>query len=256
MGDWTSYPLLFFVGALAGVINVIAAGGSFLTLPLLIFMGLPASVANGTNRVAILLQNFVAVWGFHRHGVLDWRALWWAAVPATVGSVLGAWAALVISDEAFKKILAALMIGVTMWTLWNPFETRGAAESGKPAAGSASSTRTCALAMGFFGVGLYGGFIQAGVGFLILAMTTMAGLDLVRGNAVKVLTVLVFTPVALGIFIWYGKVHWPMGLSLAAGNMLGGLIGVRLTVLIGDVWVRGIVTMAVIVFAVRLWFEG
>ncbi len=97
--------------------------------------------------------------------------------------------------------------------------------------------------------------MQAGVGFLILAMTTMAGLDLVRGNAVKVLTVLVFTPVALGIFIWYGKVHWPMGLALAAGNVLGGLIGVRLTVLIGHVWVRGIVTMAVVLFAVRLWLE-
>ena len=109
---------------------------------------------------------------------------------------------------------------------------------------------------GFSALGYTGGFIQAGVGFLILAMTTMAGLDLVRGNAVKVLIVFVFTSVVLGIFIWHGKVHWPMGLVLAAGNVLGGLLGVRLTVLMGHVWVRGVVTMAVIVFAVRLWFEG
>jgi len=83
MEDWIPYAILFLAGGVAGVLNVVAAGGSFLTLPLLIFLGLPASVANGTNRVAILLQNIGAVWGFHRYGVLDWRAILWAAIPPT-----------------------------------------------------------------------------------------------------------------------------------------------------------------------------
>ena len=254
MGDWTSYLLLFVAGGVAGVINVIAGGGSFLTLPLLIFMGLPATVANGTNRIAILLQNVGAVWGFHRYGVVDWRAILWAAIPATVGSVFGTWAALVISDEAFTKVLAVLMVGVTLLTLWNPFGNEEAPHSSHPRRLMSTPTEFLLLGLGFFGVGLYGGFVQAGVGFFILAVTTVAGLDLIRGNAVKVLSVLVFTIVSLSMFVWNGHVHWPMGLALAAGNVLGGLIGVRLTVLKGHAWVKGVVTLAVILFALKLWF--
>ncbi len=251
--EWLPYILLFLAGGIAGVINVVAGGGSFLTLPLLIFLGLPASVANGTNRVAILLQNVGAVWGFHRYGVLDWRAVFWAAAPATVGSVFGVWAALVVSDEAFKKILAGLMVAVTLWTLWNPL---GRTATDSPAQGVQERQGAMpTLALGFFVIGLYGGFVQAGVGFFILAVTTMAGLDLVRGNAVKVLSVLIFTTVALGIFAWEGKVHWPLGLTLAAGNVLGGLLGVRLTVLKGHAWVKGVVTVAVLVFAVKLLID-
>ncbi len=252
MDDWIAYSLLFLAGSVAGVLSVVASGGSFLTLPLLIFMGLPPTVANGTNRVAILLQDIVAVWGFHRYQVLDWRAVLWAALPATLGSILGVWAALVIGDEAFKKILAGLMVGVTLLTLWNPLPSDAGTASGQAAPGIRSYSETVALALGFFGVGLYGGFVQAGVGFFILAVTTMAGLDLVRGNAVKVLSVTAFTIVALGIFAWQGKVDWPMGLALAAGTVLGGLLGVRLTVLKGHAWVKGVVAAAVIVVAVML----
>ena len=255
MGDWTSYLLLLVAGGVAGVINVIAGGGSFLTLPLLIFMGLPATVANGTNRIAILLQNIGAVWGFHRYGVLDWRAILWAAIPATIGSVFGTWAALIISDEAFKNILAGLMVGVTLLTLWNPFGSTQTTHHSQLRRLTTTPPGLLLLGLGFFGVGLYGGFVQAGVGFFILAVTTVAGLDLVRGNAVKVLSVLVFTTVSLGIFIWNGKVHWPMGLALAVGNVLGGLLGVKLTVLKGHAWIKGVVTVAVILFAAKLWLE-
>ena len=251
MDEWTGYGLLLIAGGVAGIINVVAGGGSFLTLPLLIFMGLPATVANGTNRIAILLQNVGAVWGFHRHGVLEWRAILWAAIPATCGSVFGTWGALVISDDAFKKVLAALMIIVTLLTLWSPFHR----DQSRATSPLKTHSGLLALGLGFFAVGLYGGFVQAGVGFFILAATTIAGLDLVRGNAVKVLAVLVFTTVSLGMFIWHGKVHWPMGLALAAGNVVGGLIGVRMTVLKGHRWVKGVVTVAVILFAVKLLFD-
>ena len=252
MDDWIAYSLLFLAGSVAGVLSVVASGGSFLTLPLLIFMGLPPTVANGTNRVAILLQDIVAVWGFHRYRVLDWHAVLWAALPATLGSVLGVWAALMVGDEAFKKILAGLMVGVTLLTLWNPLPSDAGIASDQPTPGIRSYSETVALAIAFFGVGVYGGFVQAGVGFFILAVTTTAGLDLVRGNAVKVLSALAFTIAALGIFAWQGKVDWPMGLALAAGTVLGGLLGVRLTVQKGHAWVKGVVTAAVLVVAVML----
>jgi uncharacterized membrane protein YfcA len=109
------------------------------------------------------------------------------------------------------------------------------------------------IVAGFFVVGVYGGFVQAGVGFLILAVTTLAGLDLVRGNALKVLLVLTYIPVTLLLFGLSGKVAWGMGLALAAGNLLGGLAGVRLTVLKGHLWVKRIVTAAIVAFAIKLW---
>ena len=98
------YLLVFAAGLMAGVLNVIAGGGSFLTLPILMFLGLPPGVANGTNRVGILLQNVGAVWSFERHGVLDWRSVLWAAAPSIPGAALGVWLALIVSDHAFKRI--------------------------------------------------------------------------------------------------------------------------------------------------------
>ncbi|MDW7712386.1 MAG: TSUP family transporter, partial [Deferrisomatales bacterium] len=140
-GAWV-YPLLFGAGLVAGTINVVAGGGSFLTLPVLIFVGLPPTIANATNRVGVLLQNVGAVWGFHRHGVLDWRSVAWAAFPAALGSLLGTWAALRVGDEAFQRILAFLMIAVTLWSLWNPLRGRAAKGGG--------GLRVGLLAAGFF----------------------------------------------------------------------------------------------------------
>lgn len=240
---WIGYVALFGCGLIAGTLNVIAGGGSFLTLPVLILLGLPPTTANGTNRVGILFQNVGAVWGFRRHGLLERGRAWRAAIPAAAGAIAGTAAALVIDDDAFRRLLAFLMVAVTLWTLWDPAKRIGARR-----------VPDWALALGFFAVGVYGGFVQAGVGFLILALTTLAGYDLVRGNALKVLLVLVFTPLSLAMFAWDGKVDWGFGLALAAGTVLGGQVGVRLTVLKGHRWVRGVVTVAVIVLAVRLWF--
>jgi uncharacterized membrane protein YfcA len=245
------YMMLLGTGLVAGTLNVIAGGGSFLTLPILILMGLPATMANGTNRVGILLQNVAAVWSFRRHGLIERRWVVAAALPATGGAVAGTMGALWIGDEAFKRILAFLMIAVTLWTLWDPLKPR--AGNGAEVAARAGAG---ALAAGFFLAGIYGGFVQAGVGFLLLAASTLAGYDLVRGNAMKVLCVLVFTPVSLGLFAWQGQVAWLPGLALAVGSILGGLLGVRLTVLKGHRWLKAVVTVMVIALAVRLWFSG
>ncbi len=241
--------MLFVAGVVAGVINVIAGGGSFLTLPVLMFHGLPAGVANATNRVAVLLQNVPAVWSFERHGVLDRRWLLRAAVPATAGSLLGTWLALLVSDEAFRRILAFLMVAITLWTL------RPGAGSVRSNPREGSSRRALSFGAIFFAVGIYGGFIQAGVGFFFLAATTAAGLDLVRGNAVKVLSVLCLTLLSLAIFAWNGRVLWLPGAVLGAGSALGGLWGARLTVLKGHRWVRGVVLAAIVLFALKLWFS-
>jgi hypothetical protein len=256
VSDLASWGLLFGAGAVAGTINVLAAGGSFLTLPLLIFMGLPATVANGTNRIAILVQNIGAVWSFDRHGVVDWSWLRRAALPALVGGIIGTWTAVRIGDASFQRILATLMAAVAILVLLDPVRKRIWRGPGTPASEGVTPRpwlRGPAFAVAFFFVGVYGGFVQAGVGFLILSLALLAGLDLVRGNALKVLAVLAFTPLALAIFAWAGKVDWGMGAALAAGNLLGGLLGTHLTVLKGHAWVKRIVFVMILVFAAKLW---
>ena len=248
---WPDFVILFGVGLIAGTLNVIAGGGSMLTLPVMIFLGLPPTTANGTNRVAILVQNVGAVWGFHRHRIIDWSWLAKAAVPALLGVGLGAWAAVEVGDEAFRRILAGIIIVIALWTIWDPLKRRPVGDRIREPDGLAGRV---ALFGAFVFIGAYGGFIQAGVGFLILAVTTLIGLNLVRGNALKVLLVLTFTSVALVIFALGGKVEWVVGGVLAAGNLIGGQVGVHLTVLKGHDWVKRVVTVTVIVFAIRLWF--
>lgn len=255
MNDPLAYFLLFAGGIAAGTLNVLAGGGSFLTIPLLIFLGLPATVANGTNRVAILVQNLGAVWNFRRHGLVERSWIPRAALPALLGAGLGAWAAIRIDDSSFQRILAALMAAFALVVLLDPIRTRLLGRRGESAArrGPASAAQGTAFPLAFFGVGLYGGFVQAGIGFLILAVATVVGLDLVRGNSLKVLVVLVFTPVALAMFALAGKVDWGLGLTMAAGNFLGGLLGSHLTVLKGHAWVKRVVLIMILVFAVKLW---
>lgn len=243
------FAALVVIGFVAAVINVIAGGGSFLTLPLLLFLGLPASVANGTNRVGVLAQNISAAVGFHRHRVLPLRWALAVSVPAVAGAALGVWAALNVPDAAFRRILSVVMLAVTFGTLLRRSR--------------ANATRDVlrhpwdwTMIAGFFGTGLYGGFLQAGVGFLALAMTTLAGLDLVRGNAIKVFTVMLLTLLSLAVFAGTGHVDWAAGAALALGNLLGGIVGVRVAVLKGHRWLERVVTVTIVVFAVLLWITG
>ncbi len=247
----TSSLLLFFAGLVAGTLNIIAGGGSMLTLPVMIFLGLPPTVANGTNRVAIVIQSVGATWSFHRRKLISREWVLLAVPPALVGVVIGTLAAVRIGDLAFQRILAVILVGAAAWTVWRPIKPPEEGEALPP-----SGARRWAFVAFFFLVGAYGGFIQAGVGFIILAVTSAGGLNLIRGNALKVTLILGFTPVALAVFAWTGKVDWAMGFALAAGNLLGALAGVRLQILKGHKWVRRVVTLIIIAFAIRLLFGG
>ena len=240
------YIALVAVGFIAAVINAFAAGGSFLTLPLLLFFGLPAGLANGTNRVGVLAQNVSAVVGFHRHQKLPLAWALEASIPAMIGAAVGVWAALTIPDVAFRRVLSAVMLATALGTLLHR------SRQTEPREGQLAP-RHWTMLLGFLVVGLYGGFLQAGVGFLSLAMTSLAGFDLVRGNAIKVFTVMLLTLLSLAVFAGTGHVHWPAGLALGLGNLLGGIVGVRVAVVKGHKWLERIVTMTLIVFAILLW---
>ena len=243
----SALALCVAIGFLSGALNVFAGGGSFLTLPLLLFLGVPAPIANGTNRVGVLAQSLSTIWGFHRHQVMEWRWALSVSAISIVGAAIGAWGALQVPDFAFRRTLSIAMLAITLWTLLRRGD-HGRLD-GPPRVGPFHWN----MLLGFFIVGLYGGFLQAGVGFLVLAMTTRAGLDLVRGNAVKGLNVMLITIVSLAIFGATGMIDWPLGLALGAGNFLGGLVGVRVAVLQGHRWIERVVAIAIVAFAILLW---
>jgi uncharacterized membrane protein YfcA len=243
--------LLFGTGIAAGFLNTVAFGGSLLALPMLIFLGLPTAVANGTNRVAIFFQNFSAIMGFRRKGVSDFSYSILLTVPAVIGAGVGAIIAVDIKDSLFQLILAAVMIVMLVLTLLNPTERlKDRMESG--------DRRSKIIAMiVFFFIGIYGGFIQAGVGLLVItALRLLTGMDLVRINAIKVFVIFFYTVLALGIFIINGKVNWYLGPTLAVGNACGAWLGSHWAVAKGDKWIKVILIVAVIAFAIRLIWQS
>lgn len=239
-------PLLALVGSVAGFLNVLAGGGSLLTLPVLIFLGLPAATANGTNRVAVFIQNISAISGFRRQGVFPWRISLLCTLPALAGAWIGANLAVDIDDQMFKRLLAVIMIGVLIFTAWDPMKRIWVEKM------HLTPLRTAALLVSFFVVGIYGGFVQAGVGFLIITALLAHGLDLVRINAIKVIVIFFFTMVALAVFVAHDQVDWTLGLVLAVGNASGAWIGSHMAVKKGHDWIKRLVSITVVVFALKL----
>jgi uncharacterized protein len=239
--------LVLGAGCIAGFINTVAGGGSLLTLPLLIFLGLPPSMANGTNRVAIFLQNVSAMTTFHRNGFRDYKIGLLYMLPALLGALIGAYLAIDISGELFNRILAIVMFVVLAFILFKPTQFL------KKYRGLVGNKYFTLLV--FFFVGLYGGFIQAGVGVIIMAaLTLLTDFGLARINALKVFVVFFYTIIALGTFIWAGKVDWMIGLCLAAGNMTGAWLGAHFSVKKGDKWIKAVLVIMVSAFAIKLLF--
>ncbi len=241
--------LLFVIGILTGFINILAGGGSLISLPLLIFLGLPGSVANGTNRVAILIQNLAAIASYRQLNIFPWRPSLLAVPPALLGAYIGATAAVNIPDHLFKPILAAIMVGITFLIWLDPAHRWNLHLSMPPA------VKTGLFFLAFFLIGLYGGFIQAGIGFLLITVLLISGFDMITTNAIKILVVFIFTILTLSIFIWHRQVNFAYGLALGLGSGLGGFIGTRVAVKKGHEWVKGFVIVMVIIFALKLVWD-
>lgn len=239
-------PLLFVVGIIAGLMNVMAGGGSALTLPVLIFMGLDGALANGTNRIAIFVQNIFAVWSFRQQKMHQFKTSFRMAVWTLPGGILGAYLAVKISDEWFQRILAIVLVWVIISMMINPANRKNQVEE-------AVRRHQWLVYLAMFGIGFYGGFIQVGVGFIIMAaLFHLLRISLVQVNMHKVFIVFVYTIPALGVFIWSGNVNWLLGLSLAAGNSLGGWWAARMSVKKGDKIIRYVLFIAMFIMAIKL----
>ncbi len=236
---------IFLAGIIVGFINVLAAGGSFLTLAVLIAFGLPPTVANGTNRVGLLIQNIFASSKFYRLKLLDYKFVFIIAPFAILGSFLGSYVATHISNEILKKIIAVLMIVISVVTIYKPK---------KFIKTTLSTSKTAFMSIVFFFIGVYGGFIQAGVGFFIIAASIWGGFGMIESNAIKVFVITLYTMLILPVFIYAHQVNFIVGIILGAGSIIGAQLAIHISIKKGDRFIRIALLVLLFIFAVKLMF--
>ena len=245
---WYEYPIIIVVGFCAAFLNTVGGGGSLFSVPILTFMGLPITMANATSRVALLFQNFFAVGGFRSKGVeLPWPYSLYLGFASLGGGLIGALVASKVPDAIFTKIFVGVMILAVVLIVYDPFKS-----SGKEKLDFRSQVIGTIC---FFFIGIYGGFVQAGIGFLVIAVMSLVNhLSLVKSNYVKVFAAIVYTGVSVIVFAWEGKIIWMTGLVLAIGHAFGGWYASRWSVTAGDVWIKRVMIVSIIGMAIKLWF--
>jgi uncharacterized membrane protein YfcA len=239
--------LLIFAGFLVGVINTIAGSGTVITYSLFMMLGLPVNLANGTIRLGVIMQTLTSTLNFKKHNALDWKKGFKLALPVVIGSIVGAQIAVEINEAVFEKILAGILLIMLFFIFYRPERWL------KDQMHKIQSKPTIIQLLLFFIIGIYGGFIHIGVGIFMLSVLVLnAGYDLVKANAIKVMTVFLYSPFALAVFIMNDQVHYSMGLIAAIGNVFGGYVGSRMAISWGSNFVRWVLMVVIILFTAYL----
>ncbi len=239
--------LLVVVGAASGFVNTVAGAGSLLSLRALMLLGASAGEANGTNRIPVIAQSLTAAIGFRKAEPAPRALLVAAAVPAVVGAIAGALLSTIVPDRVMNLVLIVVLFGVALLGLRKP---KPAESNENRAEEELARLRSPSARIWTFFAGFSGGFVQAGVGLLLLhAFSNVARLSLIRGNSLKVNVVLAFSLVSAGIFIMNGQVNWLFAGLLSIGSIAGATLAVKLAIKAGDrlKWAVVLVDLAVCV---------
>lgn len=233
---------LIVSGIFVGFINTLAGGGTIISLSLFMFMGLPADVANGTNRIAVILQNFTSSTSFKKQKLLDTKKGLILAIPAIIGSMIGAQLSVEIDEATFKKAIGLVMLMMIYFMVVKPDKWI----NGQKAL-QVKKVSPLQLIIFFF-IGIYGGFVQVGVGYFLLAGIVLgAGYELVRANAIKGFIVMLYTIFALIVFVLNDKVNWQFGLIHSIGNVTGAFIASRYALTWGAGFIRWFIVVIIII---------
>jgi uncharacterized membrane protein YfcA len=244
--EWYNYGLVFLAGAAGGIVNAISAAGSLITLPALQLAGLPPQIANATNRIGILTQNAAALVGFQKQGVAFRKEAVYMALATLPGGIIGAYFSIKIPEQLFNQILSVVLLIFLAMLIFFPIKVQDEEEK---------NDRVTPLSyILYFFSGMYGGFIQAGTGFLLMATTIYVNrFGLIKTNYFKVMAMLTYTIGAFAMFCWKAEINWVAGLILAAGNMVGAYFSSQYSVRAGEKWIRKAIIVVVCLMAAILW---
>lgn len=243
----TSLVLIAAVSALGSAANSVAGGGTLLTFPALIALGVPPVAANATSTVALWPGSISSMLGYRREiaGARSWALRF--AVPSVLGGIVGAALLLVTSEERFAKLVPWLVFGATvLFALQKPV-VRWLLKRGTVRAphvyGTDLAPPTVGLLFAQFGVAIYGGYFGAGAGIVMLAALGFMGLtNIHQMNGLKNWGAVCFNGVAALIFVFTGLVNWPIAIAMAVGATLGGYATAGMARRAPQAVVRGLVT--------------
>ena len=251
MEYWQAITLLL-VGIVAGVINIMAAGGSMITVPVLVFMGIPGPVANGTNRIAVVLQNITAVITFFRKGYSNFKLSLTLTLCALPGVVVGAFLGTRLEGLWFNRTLALVLIAILLVMTFG--KDKKVKQHLSPAT-PVTAKRIYAAHLLMLIPGFFGGFIQIGVGFILLPiLNKVLGIDLVHANMHKAFIIGAYTIVALAIFMTQVELLWLYGICLGLGNSIGAWLGAHLSINKGEKLIKIVLNTVLFIFIIKLLF--
>lgn len=240
--------LLTVTGIATGFLNVMAGGGSMLSVPIMIFLGVPGTVANGTNRIAILPQNISAVWAFYRKGISNFKLSLSLGACTIPGTLIGASLASNVPSDQFNSLLAIIMV-IVLIIMALP-QPKAIEQNQAPSKSRLIAGHALMLLIGF-----WGGFIHIGVGFLLMpALNRVMQFDLVTTNAHKVFIVMCYTVVALTVFASELELVWKYGIALGIGTWIGGWIAANVQVSNGIGPIKVTLNVVIVLFIIKLLF--
>ncbi len=245
---WKSL-ILIIVTSFLGVLNTMAGGGSLILLPILILMGMPTNLANGTNRVAILVQTLTSTAVYHQKKLFSIKTALKLGIPTLIGAIIGSLIAVQFPENLFQIILGIVLLIVASWLIFSPYAQESTIHP-------LLNTFSMVTYIAFFFTGVYGGFIQAGVGYIILfLLNACIGFSLMHTNVYKSIITAIYTPATILIFVCHGQIDWKTAIILSIGHGIGGLIGGHLTIRIQEKWIRLIVILSLFGFGIRLLWD-
>jgi len=248
MGEWF---LLLAAAFVAGALNAVAGGGSFLTLPALVFTGVPPVMANATGTVALLPGYLAGAWGFREDieappGLSMKRVIGLALLGGAAGAAL----LLVTPEATFRRVVPWLLLAATAMFAFGPQLRQWAA--GKDHSQAPSPLKA---GLGMLAVAIYGGYFNGGLGIVLLALFGLLGQTrLAAMNGMKNLVSALLTAIAVVVYAAGGLIEWPQALGMMVAATLGGYGGARLARRVPAAWLRaGIVVTGLVMSALFFW---
>lgn len=247
----TTAIVLLVAGFLTGAVNTVSAAGSLISVPALMFAGLPIQIANGTNRIAIAIQCFTATQSLKKAKPVDTKYLFQLALASLPGAILGSWFAVSIDGNILHWTLRVLVLLFIALTIFNPIKTNINYQV------HLSPKQKWGGLVAFFFIGIYGGFIQAGTGFFMMATSlALHRFPMPKTNYIKAFVMLSYSLVALSVFVYHDMVNWRYGILLSIGGALGAWLTGKWSLAASPFTTKVAIVSILILLSIKLWWPN